>query len=291
MKALDLKHIFHKELDTIFGKNEVESFFFLCAEYHFDVTRIQLALDRELTFAKSETDTFLKVLEKLKQEEPIQYIIGETEFYGLKFRVNEHVLIPRPETEELVDWIVKSNSKQNETSQLKILDVGTGSGCIAISLAKDLPNSKIYALDVSKEAIEVAKENAKLNNVDITFIQTDILDSNYLSVLQEESEFDIIVSNPPYVRHLEKHEIKPNVLDNEPHLALFVEDNNPLLFYKSITELAVDKLKEKGQLYFEINQYLGEETQQLVSEYNFEAIQLRKDLNENDRMLKAIKVK
>ncbi|MBV7270222.1 peptide chain release factor N(5)-glutamine methyltransferase [Winogradskyella luteola] len=289
MKAKDLKHIFHKELDAIYGENEVESFFFLCAEYYFDFARIQLALEPEFTFVKSEADTFFEVLEKLKKEIPIQYILGETEFYGLKFRVNENALIPRPETEELVDWIVNCHLERSEESKLKILDIGTGSGCIAVALAKHLPNAELYAIDVSKDALQVAKQNAELNKVNITFIEANILRPTYRSTLDTESNFDVIVSNPPYVRHLEKAEIRSNVIDNEPHLALFVEDDNPLVFYKSIMDFAVDNLKQKGQLYFEINQYLGNETKRLLLNANFEGVELRKDLNGNDRMLKGIK--
>lgn len=289
MKARGLKQIFHKELDEIYGKNEVESFFYLCSEHHFDLTRIQLTLEPELTFTKSETNTFFEVLERLKQEEPIQYILGETEFYGLKFIVNKHVLIPRPETEELVDLIIRSVTSSVVEKSIKILDIGTGSGCIAISLAKHLLNAKVYALDVSEEALEVAKENAENNNLDITFIKGDILDKSYWNLFFKDMEFDVVTSNPPYVRHLEKQEMKPNVLDNEPHLALFVEDNNPLVFYKSITEFAVNKLTKKGQLYFEINQYLGEETKQILLDAEFKDVELLKDLNGNDRMLNGIK--
>lgn len=290
MKALDLKHIYHKELDAIYGKNEVESFFFLCTEHYLNVPRIQLTLEPEFTFTKSETDTFFEVLQYLKQQKPIQYILGETEFYGLKFKVNEHVLIPRPETEELVDWIIKTHSEQSEESQIKILDVGTGSGCIAISLAKNLPNTKIYALDVSEKALVVARKNAKINNVDIEFVEVDILNEASWGLEFKNLEFDTIVSNPPYVRNLEKAEIKPNVLDNEPHLALFVEDENPLQFYKAITKVAVKNLKPKGQLFFEINQYLGGETKQLLVDSGFKNVELRKDLNANDRMLRGIKL-
>lgn len=289
MKALDLKHIFHKELDAIYGENEVESFFFLCTEHYLNVPRIQLTLEPEFTFTKPETNTFFNVLEELKQQKPIQYILGETEFYGLNFKVNEHVLIPRPETEELVDWIVKCHSERSEESQIKILDIGTGSGCIAISLAKNLPRAKVYALDVSEKALVVAKENAKLNNVDITFIEGDILNESGWDVIFNDLEFDVITSNPPYVRNLEKTEIKPNVLDNEPHLALFVEDKNPLQFYKAITKFAVENLKPKGQLFFEINQYLGDETKQLLIDSGLGEVELKKDLNGNDRMLKGIK--
>ncbi|MBO6881556.1 MAG: peptide chain release factor N(5)-glutamine methyltransferase [Winogradskyella sp.] len=289
LKALDLKHIFHKELDAIYGKNEVESFFFLCTEHYLNVPRIQLTLELEYTFTKSETDTFFKVLEDLRQQKPIQYILGETEFYGLKFKVNEHVLIPRPETEELVDWIVKCHSERSEESQIKILDIGTGSGCIAISLAKNLPHAKVYALDVSNEALAIARKNAEINKVDIEFIEVDILNEMSWDLEFKNLEFDTIVSNPPYVRNIEKAEIKPNVLDNEPHLALFVEDENPLQFYKAITKFAVENLKPKGQLFFEINQYLGQETKALLTKANFEAIELMKDLSGNDRMLKGIK--
>lgn len=288
MKVLDLKHSFHKELDAIYGIDEVKSFFFLSTEHCFDLNRIQLTLDPELTFLKDEVEIMFQILEDLKHQKPIQYILGETEFYGLKFKVNGQVLIPRPETEELVDWIIRSNLEDHKASQLDILDIGTGSGCIAISLAKHLVNAKVYAVDISKEALEVAKENAKINNVNVKFIQADILEGTLLTELFPVSSLDILVSNPPYVRNIEKQEMKPNVLDNEPNLALFVEDDNPLLFYKSIKEFAVDNLKPSGQLYFEINQYLGNDTKLLLSD-NFKDIELRKDLSNNDRMLKGIK--
>ena len=170
------------------------------------------------------------------------------------------------------------------------MDIGTGSGCIAISLAKNLPNTKIYALDVSEKALVVARKNAKINNVDIEFVEVDILNEASWGVEFKNLEFDTIVSNPPYVRNLEKAEIKPNVLDNEPHLALFVEDENPLQFYKAITKVAVKNLKPKGQLFFEINQYLGGETKQLLVDSGFKNVELRKDLNANDRMLRGIKL-
>ncbi|WP_418636689.1 peptide chain release factor N(5)-glutamine methyltransferase [Winogradskyella sp.] len=289
MVLKELQHIFHIELDAIYGKHEVDSFFYLCTEHYLNVPRIQLTLEPGLAITKSETDTFFKVLEDLKQQKPIQYILGETEFFGLPFKVNKNVLIPRPETEELVDLIICSVTSLEVDKPVKILDIGTGSGCIAIALAKNLPNAKVYALDVSKEALKVAKQNAEINKVDINFIEASILNDTCHLAFEAESNFDIIVSNPPYVRNLEKEEIKPNVLDNEPHLALFVEDDNPLLFYKAITNFAIKKLKDKGSLYFEINQYLGEETQQLLVDANFEAIELLKDLNGNDRMLKGEK--
>ncbi|SDI20704.1 peptide chain release factor N(5)-glutamine methyltransferase [Winogradskyella thalassocola] len=298
MLLKDLQIIFHKELDVIYGEDEVNSFFYLCTEHYLNVPRIQLTLEPEFTITTSETDTFFKTLEDLKQQKPIQYILGDTEFYGLPFKVNANVLIPRQETEELVDMIIRCQSEPfdcaqdrlREESQIKILDIGTGSGCIAISLAKNLPNAKVYALDVSKEALKVATQNAKSNNVEITFIEANILIASTWNLYFENLEFDIVVSNPPYVRELEKQEIQSNVLDNEPHLALFVEDDNPLLFYKAITNFAIKKLKSKGSLYFEINQYLGEETKQLLVDANFEHIELLKDLNGNYRMLKGEKI-
>lgn len=297
MKALDLKTIFHKELNEIYGKDEVSSLFFLCLEHFLNIPRIQLHLEPELSISKSEYEDFFSTLDALKNQKPIQYIFGETQFYDLKFNVNENVLIPRQETEELVSLIIE-DSKSKTKNPITILDIGTGSGCIAISLVKNIPNAKVYALDVSKEALKIAKENAKLNDVDIHFINDDILNlkNKNLSSFKkaapqsENGFFDIIVSNPPYVRHLEKAEIKPNVLDNEPHLALFVDNNNPLVFYKAITNFAVDNLKENGKLYFEINQYLGEETKQLLVDAGFSDIELKKDLNDNDRLLKSTKI-
>jgi release factor glutamine methyltransferase len=293
VKALDLKQLYHNELDAIYGKNEVESFFFMCTEHFLNAPRFQFSLQPDFTLTNSETDTFVEILSGLKQQKPIQYLLGETEFYSLKFKVNKDVLIPRPETEELVDLIIRYNTERSrsvhENTKLKILDIGTGSGCIAISLAKNLPNAQVYALDVSKKALKIAKTNAEQNEVDIIFIEADILNAITWNLDFKESEFDIIVSNPPYVRQLEKLEIQPNVLDNEPHLALFVEDDNPLKFYKAITNFAVNNLKTYGELYFEINQYLGKETKQLLVDTNFKDIELLKDLNDNYRMLKGIK--
>jgi release factor glutamine methyltransferase len=189
-------------------------------------------------------------------------------------------LIPRQETEELVDWVLKDQIPDKKP--ITILDIGTGSGCIAISLAKKIPEAKIYAIDISEQAIQVARENAKRNRVDVTFIKADILEIKDLF-----QDFDIIVSNPPYVRELEKKEMKPNVLNNEPQQALFVSDNEPLLFYKKITDLAREKLRENGSLYFEINQYLGLETKSMIESKGFKSVEVRKDLYDNERMIRA----
>jgi release factor glutamine methyltransferase len=227
---------------------------------------------------------------ELKNQRPIQYILGETTFYGLSFLVNENTLIPRPETEELVELIIESTNYELRNTKLKVLDIGTGSGCIAISLAKHLPTSEVYAIDVSEEALVTAKKNAELNKVAIDFISTNILDVVTLSAVAGlDKQFDIIVSNPPYVRNLEKSEIKPNVLEYEPHLALFVDDIDPLLFYRKIAELAIKNLNPNGKLYFEINQYLGKETIKLLEDFGFRNVELKKDIYGNDRMLRATK--
>lgn len=301
MLLKDLKNIFHKELDAIYGKEEVASFFFMCIESFFDISRIQLALNINLSITKEDQVPIFNALEKLSRQNPIQYVLGETEFYGLSFKVNEHTLIPRPETEELVDWIVEENRlagrgvvESTGKNRFQILDIGTGSGCIAISLAKNISNTNVYAMDVSGEALKMAGENAKLNNLEVTFVNANILEEEAVeSSFQKQNiqsiKLDVVVSNPPYVRNLEKNEMKANVLDNEPHLALFVEDDNALVFYKAITAFAEKHLKPNGQLYFEINEYLANEMTELVNAYGFKNIEIRKDLFGKDRMLKAIR--
>jgi len=200
--------------------------------------------------------------------------------------VNSHVLIPRPETEELVSWILKDF--KNTKNAIKILDIGTGSGCIAIALAKNIPNATVFAIDVSAKALEVAKKNATLNAVNIHFIEENILDNPQLNTNNKLDMFDVIVSNPPYVRELEKEQMQQNVLENEPHLALFVKNNNPLLFYTKISEIAKIHLTKNGVLYFEINQYLGKKITDLLQLKNFKNIELKKDIYQADRMVKAI---
>jgi release factor glutamine methyltransferase len=280
MKIKEYRSQFIQELTPIYDAGEAESFFYLILEEKNQMKRIDLALRPDLEFSKEELLVWNSILEQLKKEIPIQYLLEKTSFYGLDFEVNESVLIPRPETEELVDWILSNNRIIQESKNLKILDIGTGSGCIAISLAKNILNSEVYAIDVSEKALATAKKNAELNNVNVTFINQNILETEDL-----KQQFDIIVSNPPYVRNLEKEEIKKNVLDNEPHLALFVEDNDALVFYRKIAELAQKNLSEHGQLFFEINQYLGKEMINLLEKMNFKNIELRKDIYGNDRMI------
>jgi release factor glutamine methyltransferase len=279
------------ELSAIYDEQEIESFFYLLLESYHGKKRIDLALNPEMEMDSSQVIKLESALSELKNQKPIQYIIGETEFYGLPFLVNENTLIPRPETEELLEWIVVE-SRKSEVESLKILDIGTGSGCIAISLAKNLPNAEVFAVDVSEKALAVAKKNAANNKVKVNFINADILKINDLvdlptSNFQLPTHFDIIVSNPPYVRNLEKAEIKPNVLEFEPHLALFVEDTDALLFYRKIAHLATKNLAQNGKLFFEINQYLGKETVELLENLGFKSIELKKDIYGNDRMIQS----
>jgi release factor glutamine methyltransferase len=282
---MTIKHYrdyFIQELTPLNDVGEAESFFYLILEAKHQLQRVDLALHPDLAFSESELKIWSSILEQLKKEIPIQYILGVTHFYGLEFEVNSAVLIPRPETEELVDWIIQKSKIKNQKSKLKILDIGTGSGCIAIALAKNLPNAQVFALDVSEQALATAKTNAEKNQVQLAFIHQSILETEDLA-----QEFDVIVSNPPYVRELEKQEIKKNVLDNEPHLALFVEDNDALIFYRKIAQLAQKNLNPQGQLYFEINQYLGQEMLDLLQGMGFKNSVLRQDIYGNDRMIQC----
>ena len=283
MTINNIKNLFLNELLNLYPKQEIESFFNLLTEAFLDLKRVDIILDPNKEIVNEVEQKYNSALAKLKKEIPIQYIIGTTEFYGLPFTVNENVLIPRPETEELVSLILQNSKLKTQNSKdLTILDIGTGSGCIAIALAKNLPNAKIWALDVSEKAIEIAKQNAKLNDVDVQF-----LNENILNLKQLPKNFDVIVSNPPYVRELEKQEINNNVLNHEPHLALFVKDNDPLLFYDKIADIAKENLTKNGELYFEINQSLGKETVALLKQKGFQNIELKRDIFGKDRMIKA----
>ena len=281
MEIKKYKVLFQNELSSFFDAMEIDQFFYLTLEKKHQLKRVDLALNPNYEISVEEEQYWDSVLIQLKTQKPIQYILGETSFFGLTFLVNEHTLIPRPETEELVQWILETNPAN---SQISLLDIGTGTGCIPITLKKNLPKATVFASDVSEKALEVATKNASKNQVDITFLQ-----NNILSTTRLEQQFDVIVSNPPYVRELEKKEINPNVLQFEPHLALFVADNDALLFYRKIAQLAQEYLQPNGQLFFEINQYLGTEMVALVASYGFTAIELRQDIYGNDRMLRAVK--
>jgi release factor glutamine methyltransferase len=290
MLLKNYKTTFLQELSSLYEEQEIESFFYIILEKLHGLKRIDLALNPQTVMDGAHLKQWKNIVSELKKQRPVQYILGETAFYGLSFLVNENTLIPRPETEELVELIIESTNYELRNTKLKVLDIGTGSGCIAISLAKHLPTSEVFAIDVSEEALATAKKNAELNKVAIDFISTNILDVITLSAVAGlDKQFDIIVSNPPYVRNLEKYEIKPNVLEYEPHLALFVDDIDPLLFYRKIAELAIKNLNPNGKLYFEINQYLGKETIKLLEDFGFRNVELKKDIYGNDRIISCEK--
>lgn len=281
MTISELKSSFIKRLTKVYPSEEANSFFGLLTEAYLKMSRLEVALQRDKEIKPAEVAKFREAEERILNHEPIQHIIGETEFFGLPFQVNEHVLVPRPETEELVQWIL--DEIVSEEKVISILDIGTGCGCIAISLAKKLPKAKLTALDISEKALEIAKSNAEKNRVDINFIKQDILKTKHFF-----RKYDVIVSNPPYVRELEKSKMQPNVLNFEPGTALFVTDNNPLIFYNKITRLAKNSLNPGGKLFFEINQYLGKETENLLQENGFKTA-LRRDIFGNFRLLKGEK--
>ena len=283
MKLKEFKLLFSESLLETYPKTEVDSFFFILMEEKLELQRIDTVLNPDFLIDAATVVGLKIILKRLQKEEPIQYILGKTEFYGLPFLVDKNTLIPRPETEELVEWILSEIHEiqgGNQKTPLAILDIGTGTGCIPITLAKNTVNTVITAIDISAAALRIAKKNAVLNAVPVNFIRQDILKTTQLP-----QKYDVIVSNPPYVRELEKVEISANVLANEPHLALFVPDKNPLLFYNKIADLAKQQLNESGILFFEINQYLGKETVKMLEEKGFQNIQLKKDLFGNDRML------
>lgn len=245
----------------------------------FGFSTLELYGGKDKEISGKHRDVLNEMIGRLQKNEPIQYIIGKEDFGGLTFEVDANVLIPRPETRELVQWIVDDHSSG---IPLRMLDVGTGSGCIAISVAKRLPNARVEAWDVSEGALQVASRNARKNEVDVHFRQQDVL-----SAVPQKGGYDVIVSNPPYITEKEKKDMDANVLDWEPSIALFVSDDDPLLFYRQIARLGLDMLNENGTLYFEINQAYGQETMLMLKELGYGQLELRKDAWGNDRMIKA----
>jgi len=274
-KVSNIIPYFIKQLNGIADEREIISWAYISIDHCLDYNRSDCIIHAEKQITTALSNRFKQIIAALKTNKPLQYILGKTEFYGLKFIVNEHTLIPRPETEELVDWILKEAFSS-------ALDIGTGSGCIPIVLAKNT-NAIISAIDVSEDALVVAKENAKINEVKINFFRQDILKTTTLP------KVDVIVSNPPYVLESEQELMLDNVLEYEPNLALFVADNNPLLFYKKIGELAAKSLNCGGKLYFEINEKYGNEILKMLRKIGFVDIALKKDINDKNRMLKATK--
>ena len=281
MHLKSLQGFFQNGLLGYYPKEEISAFFYRICEHHLKLKRIEVHLKADAIITTQNFEYFEDVISRLLTYEPIQYILGTTSFFGLDFKVDPNVLIPRPETEELVAWILKH---ANTKTPLKILDIGTGSGCIAISLATQLPNATVSVLDVSPKALEIAQYNAQQHQVQLNSIEANVLEWS-----ATELEFDLIVSNPPYVRELEKTQMAPNVLNHEPHLALFVDNDKPLVFYEAIVELSKKALKTNGLLYFEINEYLGEATKALLSLEDFDELTLKSDIFGKPRMIRATK--
>lgn len=277
MNIREYRTYFLEKLTPLYDSMEAERFFAIALEELKGWKRSDLALNPNAELSGEEIEKWNVVVSQLETQKPIQYIFRKAHFYGLEFEVNENTLIPRPETEELVEWIIGDSQHKGKIS---ILDIGTGSGCIAVSLANNLTDASVSAIDVSEGALITAKRNAEHNKANVNFILTDILAAESLP-----QTYDVIVSNPPYVRNLEKEEIKENVLQYEPHLALFVDDNDALVFYRKIALLAKGYLSPNGRLYFEINQYLGPETVQMLEDFGFTNVILKKDMYGNDRMV------
>lgn len=266
-----------ESLEAYYPESEISGFTRIIIEYITKKPYLQVCVDPPV-FTPELHDQIDVILNRLKQYEPIQYIIEETEFYGLPFFVNRNVLIPRPETEELVELILSENKK----SGLSLLDIGTGSGAIAVALAKNMDRALVSAWDISYKALDVAVLNSKANSTDISFGRVDVL-GDYPT----DKKYDIIVSNPPYVLESEKEQMEQNVLEYEPHTALFVPDNNALLFYKRIADIALNLLTPAGRLYFEINQAKGAETVKMLETKGFTGVALSQDLSKKDRMIRA----
>ncbi|MGL5979763.1 MAG: peptide chain release factor N(5)-glutamine methyltransferase [Phocaeicola sp.] len=268
-------------LQELFSEREAATITKLLLSDYFSFTTLELYGGKDRFFSPKEEEEWIHILNRLKKQEPIQYILGNETFLGLTFKVTPNVLIPRPETQELVEWIIAQN---REKSTCNVLDIGTGSGCIAISIAHFMPQSKVTAWDISADALSVAKQNAISNHTTVHFEQCDILS---LSTIHQS--YDLIVSNPPYIAEKEKSEMSANVIEWEPKGALFVPDQDPLLFYRQIATLALTSLSHEGELYFEINEAYGEETSQLLQELGYSTIELKKDFFGKDRMIKAIR--
>ncbi len=277
MKLPQLKSHFFNSLSELYAKEELQSFFYLLMEQYGKMSRLELALHPEKTISRELAEKYDAAVQRLREFEPIQYILGETEFFGITLAVNSHTLIPRPETEELVDWVLQQTE---EALSVDILDIGTGSGCIAIALAKNLPHAQVSALDYSEKTLKTAKQNAERNSVAIEFFKTDILKTKTLP-----QQYDIIISNPPYVRNMEKVAMNPNVLYHEPEAALFVSDSDPLLFYRKILDLAKRYLKPGGKIFFEINEYLAPQTEALLNDSEFYNVVVKQDIFGKNRMI------
>jgi release factor glutamine methyltransferase len=273
----------NNSIATIYEKSEVDNITEIVMEHITRWSRPERILNKEIPLSFTQKKLLSQIILRLQQYEPIQYLINEAWFAGMIFYVDKNVLIPRPETEELLDWIVK-DVRSETTNVKKVLDVGTGSGCIAIALKNKIPNAEIWGCDVSDEALNVARMNADALNATIDFVPLDFLDSGQRKQLPQ---VDILVSNPPYVPQSDKNEMKKNVLEFEPAAALFVPDNDSLVFYNAIADFGKEKLNDKGNIYVEINESLGDQVKNLFQSKGYSSVELKKDLQGKDRMIKV----
>ncbi len=285
----DVISFYKKELEEIYTESELKNITNWIFEKQLKLSAREIISNKDLRINQSDLISLEQMCFKLKRHTPIQYVLGEAEFYRLKFKVNKNVLIPRSETEELVEIILTNNKVQGTT--YNILDIGTGSGCIPVSLKKNLPNSMVYGLDIDNEALKVAKVNAIINKVEVHFFQADILSENSADIIlgrTENQKIDIIVSNPPYVLHSERDGLHDRIKNHEPHLALFVDDKDPILFYRKIASLAKKILSQNGQLYFECHKNHAEKVSLLLMDTNFKNVNLLKDMTGLNRFVSAI---
>ena len=282
MNVKELKNKLAEELADVYVDPEREQVVFLVTEWLTGLSRPRQVVNGEKELSHALTAKAFEIAEKLKKNEPLQYVLGETEFYGLPFYVKPGVLIPRRETEDLVDWMI--TSLKMLSSNAKLLDVGTGSGCIAVALKKNLPQIMISAWDISEKALEVARKNADKNHVSITFEKKDILSSKV------PENYDVVVSNPPYVPESDKKKIAPNVLDYEPEEALFVPDDDTLRFYRAIADFSLNNLTPGGYLFLEIHEQKAQEIQEYLERAGFQKVEIREDMQGKPRMIKAEKI-
>jgi release factor glutamine methyltransferase len=314
MTIANARDLFKKELSSVYSGGEIDSLYYYTIEHVCRVNHACILTNKTKLLSAVQEASLGLILDELKTGKPIQYILGETAFYGLRLKVNSSVLIPRPETEELVDWVLKeikdkgfevegvrsgAQSRNREWPErgLKILDIGTGSGCIPIVLKKHLPEAEVFGLDISAKALETAMRNAVLNGTEVRFVKGDILRvmSGEFSAFNSGtftfplSAFDLIISNPPYIAQKEKEQMHRNVLQHEPHIALFVSDNEPLLFYSGIADFAKEHLRDAGELFFEVNEAYGNEIVAMLNQKGFKEIELRKDMQGKDRMVRAVR--
>lgn len=282
MTYAELKLLWRNKLSAVYDEDECDNLFYLTCYFLKEWGRSRVLFEKDTVLNQDDKKRFNEILKSLVTNKPIQYIFGETEFYGLKFKIDDDVLIPRPETEELVDWVVKDYmGKRN----IKFLDIGTGSGCIAVSLAKNMIHPEAYAMDIMPQALTVAEINARELNVNLNLLKADIFE---LADVVVDEQFDLIISNPPYILESESATMHPNVLFFEPHSALFVTNNDPLQFYKSIADFALLNLKNGGWLYFETHEIYNEKVKQLLESKGFFKVEIKKDLQNKPRFIKAL---